>query len=403
MIQWSHRVPTRSLVTIHWHMRMELRTSVKPNPSETRIFVVKVASRCNLACSYCYMYQHADQSWRHQPRFMSRSTVKSIRYRLEQHARTLQGGSLIVVVHGGEPLLYPDLNYFFEEIGGAAKSCKLLFSIQTNATLLNPNNLAILERHAVRLGISVDGNREVHDRVRITHSGTGSYDSVLQGLRLARTKIPHLLDSVLQVIDTSVPPGEMLDTLESYGVRRADLLFPDLNHDTIVKSGIRPGDIGEWLTKVFDEWVCRERTVYIRIFVTLIHLLSGGREGTEQLGARSAGALMIETDGSYEIHDGLKTAYHGAGHTGMSVEDSPVGVVEALPLARAFRDKASAASAECLRCHLFPVCGGGSPLHRYSYARGFEQPSVYCKDLMLLIEHIRAYLKAVRPGLRLAI
>src|SRR4051794_1000945 len=34
-------------------------------------FVVKVASRCNIKCSYCYMYEHADQSWRTQPQFMS--------------------------------------------------------------------------------------------------------------------------------------------------------------------------------------------------------------------------------------------------------------------------------------------------------------------------------------------
>jgi uncharacterized protein len=309
----------------------------------------------------------------------------------------------MIVAHGGEPLLYPDLDYFFEEISGAVKSCKIVFSIQTNGTLLNTDNLAILERHAVGVGISVDGNREVHNRERITHSGTGSYDSVVQGIQLARTRIPHLFDSVLQVINTSVPPIEMLDTLESYGVGRADLLFPDLNHDTIVKSGIRPGDIGEWLIEAFDEWVCRERTVYIRLFIKLIHLLTGGREGIELLGARSAGALMIETDGSYDIYDGLKTAFQGAGHTGMSVEETAVNIIEALPLARAFRDKASAASVECLQCHLFPICGGGNPIHRYSEVRGFDQPTVYCKDMMILIEHIRVYLKTVRPSLRLAV
>lgn len=309
----------------------------------------------------------------------------------------------MVVVHGGEPLLYPDLDYFFEELTRAVTSCTLLFSIQTNGTLLNETTLRILEKHDVHVGMSIDGNREVHNRTRKMRDGSGSYDLVIAGIQMARSRIPHLFDSVLQVIDISIPPLEMLDTLESYGVGRADLLFPDLNHDTITNSEIRPGDVGKWLIEVFDLWAERSKTVHIRLFTKIIHLLSGGRNGSELLGAHAAGTVVIETDGSYEIHDGLKTTFDGAGHTGMNVEDSPISSVDELPLARTFRDKSYAASAECLQCHVFAACGGGDPIHRYGKARGFSQPSVYCMDLMALIEHIAAYLKTADPSLRLAI
>src|SRR2546425_6964790 len=144
-------------------------TLVKRKRTETRVFVVKVASRCNLACTYCYMYEHADQSWRDQPIFMSRETVRTLSDRLEEHARTLSGGGLMVVAHGGEPLLYPDLDFFFGEMIQAIKSCKLLLSVQTNGTAFNEDNLAVLAKYGVRIGISVDGSREVHNRVRITH------------------------------------------------------------------------------------------------------------------------------------------------------------------------------------------------------------------------------------------
>jgi uncharacterized protein len=85
----------------------------------------------------------------------------------------------------------------------------------------------------------------------------------------------------------------------------------------------------------------------------------------------------------------------------MSVRDTPVVNVEVLPLARAFRNKSSAACGECLRCDLFSVCGGGDLIHRYSRVRGFDAPSVYCEDLMLLIKHVGGYLSVVRPSLRL--
>lgn len=365
----------------------------------TRIFIVKVASRCNLACTYCYMYAHADQSWRLQPRFMSEQTVRDLGRRLEEHAQRIAPVSMMVVAHGGEPLLYPSLDFFFERLARVVQSTRLEFAIQTNGTLLDEKNLEVLKRHSVHIGVSVDGTRDAHNRVRITAKGKGSFDDVVRGIALARARAPHLMHSVLQVIDPSVEPSEMLDTLQTYGVERADLLFPDLNHDTIYASGLRPGEIGEWLVKVFDDWICRPDGVHIRLFMTIAELLLGSTRGTDQIGAMADGALMIETDGSYHFYDALKTTFPGAGCTEMNLTNDPVYVVEAASTARAFRDKASAACRDCLRCRLFSVCGGGNPIHRYSKKSGFDGPSVYCLDLTLLIDHIQHCLDRVEKSL----
>lgn len=334
---------------------------------------------------------------------MSRETVRHLGARLEEHACASGAESLIVVVHGGEPLLYPDLDFFLGALRESVSSAAIEFALQTNGTLLNPGNIAVLARHAVQIGVSVDGSRESHDRFRVTHAGKGTFNRVVSGLDLARARVPHLLGSVLQVIDLSVSPVQALDTIESFGVPRSDLLFPDLNHDTFPAAGIRPGETGAWLTGLFDAWVSRENTVNVRVFSTIIRLLLGSPQGIDYLGAHSRGVLVVETDGSYEVHDALKTTFPGAGHTGMSVEHVAVAAVEALPLARAFRDKASGAAPECLRCNLFAVCGGGGLVNRYSAVRGFHQPSVYCADLALLIQHIASYLQRVQPSIRLAV
>lgn len=367
--------------------------------THARIFIVKVASRCNLACTYCYMYQHVDQSWRRQPHFMSARTVRQLAIRLDEHAKQFDLGSVLVVAHGGEPLLNPALDEFFEEIACSVRSCKVEFAIQTNAVLLDAANAATLDKHAVHVGVSLDGSRDAHNRTRVTHSGEGSYDAVMHGITIARQMIPHLFDSILQVIDTDVPPRTVLETLEACGAPRADLLFPDLNYDTLLQSGLVRGQIGAWLCDVFDEWVERPTGIHIRIFMTIIALLLGRKVGTDQFGAASTGAVMVETDGAYHVYDALRTAFDGAGATGLTLFDSPIAAVEELPLAKAFSDKASAASPECLGCSLFSVCGGGSPLHRYSsLTRSFDQPSVYCDDLKLLIGHIDDYVHRVRPN-----
>ena len=40
--------------------------------------LVKLASRCNLNCDYCYVYQMGDESWRNQPKRMTGGTVEAL-------------------------------------------------------------------------------------------------------------------------------------------------------------------------------------------------------------------------------------------------------------------------------------------------------------------------------------
>src|SRR5882762_9809992 len=74
-------------------------------PPRITSFLVKIASRCNLACDYCYMYEHADQSWRAQPPFMSDDLRRKLAMRIGEYVRAANLKRLVVVFHGGEPLL----------------------------------------------------------------------------------------------------------------------------------------------------------------------------------------------------------------------------------------------------------------------------------------------------------
>src|SRR5947208_681438 len=50
-------------------------------------FILKVASRCNLDCTYCYEYNMGDHSWRGQPHFANIETLNRVAYRVQEHAR----------------------------------------------------------------------------------------------------------------------------------------------------------------------------------------------------------------------------------------------------------------------------------------------------------------------------
>ncbi len=58
--------------------------------------------------------------------------------------------------------------------------------------------------------------------------------------------------------------------------------------------------------------------------------------------------------------------------------------------------------ATCRACPIVDICGGGDLPSRYSRQNGFDNPSVYCSDLQVVIGHISAVLAAQTTGLRSA-
>lgn len=74
-------------------------------PHPIRQFVLKTRSRCNLACTYCYVYEMADQGWRDQPVAMAPATTARAAQRIAEHAAAHDLPRVDLVLHGGEPLL----------------------------------------------------------------------------------------------------------------------------------------------------------------------------------------------------------------------------------------------------------------------------------------------------------
>jgi len=92
---------------LEWPLTLDVPALIADgwNPAPFREFIVKIHSRCDLSCDYCYMYEMADQSWRDQPRRMAPETAKHTANCIGQHVRGHRTSSIALVLHGGEPLL----------------------------------------------------------------------------------------------------------------------------------------------------------------------------------------------------------------------------------------------------------------------------------------------------------
>ena len=110
--------------------------------------------------------------------------------------------------------------------------------------------------------------------------------------------------------------------------------------------------------------------------------------------------MVIETDGSYEQVDSLKAAFEGAPETGMDVFGHSMDAVAAHPGIQARQQGAAGLCQTCQQCPVVASCGGGLYPHRHRTANGFDNPSVYCADLLALISHISSRLPARPAGER---
>ena len=318
-------------------------------------FVVKVASRCNIACSYCYMYEHPDQSWRTQPSLISSQTVELFAERLGEYARARpQTRWLTVVAHGGEPLLLgaKRLDHFFGTVREAleATGTKAHLGLQTNGLLVSGEVVSVLQKHHVHAGVSLDGPARFNDRFRVDHAGRGTTSRVLQGVEKLMWPVQgeSAFGGILAVADPDIPPSECLESFITLGTPYIDFLLPDFNHDTYPHERRAAGSYGRWLAEIFDLWIASGSSIEIRTFTVMMRLMLGSRYGYDAFGARSRGVCVIETDGTIHGLDVLKTSFDGATRTGLRLQDTAFESVERTLGAVALSSKAVVACDQCL-------------------------------------------------------
>jgi uncharacterized protein len=364
-------------------------------------FILKIHSRCNLACTYCYMYETADQSWRQMPRQMSPAITEMVAKRIGEHASTHQLSSVDVILHGGEPLL-TGARWLAELTGllHAQVPAQVNVTVQTNGTLLRRPMLETLRDLGIGVGVSLDGDSEATGRHRLYPSGRNSYDAVADGLLLLGSpEFREIYGGILCVVDVSNDPVATYESLLKFAPPALDLLLPHANWNSPP-----PGSgYADWLITVFERWYSAPvQETRIRLFTELIQLILGGSGAVEVLGLQPETLIVVDTDGSIKQLDSLTSAYPGAADTGLHVLTSSFDAALDHPTTVARQLGADALAAECRACPVMEICGGGLYPHRYREGAGFRNPSVYCTDLLRLITHVRERVISDLAGLSTA-
>lgn len=356
-------------------------------PIPFRQFILKVHGRCNLSCSYCYVYEMADQTWRGLPKRMPRNIAQATAKRIAEHVSRHDLPGVEVILHGGEPLLAgADWITWLVGLLRAEIPSPVTITVQTNGTLLGRSMLKALKDLGICVGVSLDGDADATGRHRRYADGRNSFVYVADGLNmLGSAEFREIYSGILATIDVRNHPEATYEALLKFHPPAVDLLLPHANWS----SPHRGSRYADWLIAIFERWYSSPvQETRIRLFIELIQLVLGGRGGLEGLGLQPSTVIVVETDGRIRQLDSLSSAYSGAADTGLHVTSDSFDAALEHPTTVARQIGVDALAPQCRACAVMPICGGGLYPHRYRSGEGFRNPSVYCADLTKLISHV---------------
>jgi uncharacterized protein len=354
-------------------------------------FVVKVASRCNINCSYCYMYNLGDLSYKNQPKFISEATIKNFVAKLRVHIEENNLKLVHVVIHGGEPLLWSQLAFenfilAFNEI--TKDNIEVFFSMQTNAILLNDEWCHLFKKHKINIGVSLDGSKINNDKHRVDKKGNGTYDDVIKGLNVLKKN--GMEAGILSVMNLESDPIEYYNHFNSLNLRSIDILLLDSNYDSKLTNSNDSKKVYEWYLEIFEKWYNEKgQKSEIRFFEMIIKEVLGEEQDIDSLGGHENNLIVLETNGTLEAVDALKSCGDSFTKTEINIHTHEIDEINKSKLMEVYYNSGKYLPKKCLACPVQDICGGGYLPHRYSSKNGFNNPSVYCDDLLRIITHIQ--------------
>ncbi len=332
--------------------------------SPIKAMCLNIAHDCNLRCTYCFASTGDFGEGR---KLMSFETGKKAVDFLLKHSANRQ--NLEMDFFGGEPLMNFDV---VKQIVAYARSKEeeyhkhFRFTITTNGMLLNDEIIDFINREMSNVVLSLDGRKEVNDRMRKRVDGSGSYDKIVP---LFRKLVQERGDGEYYVRGTYTK--ENLDFSEDvFSILEAG--FDQISVEPVVASADKPYAITEKeLPRIFLEYErlmermleYEEKTGKRIHFFHFMIDLDGGPCVIKRLRGCGCGNeyVAITPDGDiYPCHQFVGEAAYKMGNVDEGTFDSAMKA----DFSRAHIYQ----KPDCRECWARFYCSGGCNANNYQYA-----------------------------------
>jgi uncharacterized protein len=345
-----------------------------------------IGSLCNLGCSYCFYLEKAHLYPGGKSPKMSPEVLE--RY-VRDYIAAQPGPEVNFAWQGGEPTLL-GVDFFRTAVAlqqQYAGGKVIANAFQTNGVLLDDAWGEFLATNHFLVGISIDGPRPLHDAYRVDKGGRGSFDAVMRGLHVLKRHRVEFNTLTTVHRGNSRAPLEVYRFLREIGsgyiqfipiVERAapddettglwlaappdDPSTADLDAQ-VTEWSVRPAEYGEFLSRVFDEWVAHDvGRVFVQQFDAALANWVGEPAGVCVFSENCGRALAVEHNGDVFSCDHYVYPRYQLGN----LLNTSLGAMVDSPAQQAFGQAKSATLPKmCRECDVRFACHGECPKHRF--------------------------------------
>lgn len=357
-------------------------------------------ARCNLECDYCFFLKkdalYPDSDFRMSDRVME----AYIRQTIEGHSVP----HVTIAWQGGEPTLM-GLD-FFRRAMEIEKKCSrpgMLFenTLQTNGVLLNDEWCRFLRKNGFLVGLSVDGPERLHDVYRHDKAGRSVFERVVRAARLMQK---HGVEfNVLCTVnaENSKYPLEVYrffrDTLKTPYLQFIPIV--ELDNGGVTDRSVKPGQYGQFLIEVFDEWVKRDvGNMFVLFFDGVLASYLRGKSSLCILRPTCGDGVALEHNGDVYSCDHFVEPGRLLGN----IMDTPISRLVASEKQYAFgAEKSTSLPRYCRECEYLFTCYGECPKNRI-FNTPDEEPGLnyLCEGFKKFFRHTEPYMRAMASLLR---
>jgi len=376
-------------------------------PPAFHLLIKPTGAACNLACRYCYYLPK--ESLYPGSRFRMTDQVLDICIRQLIDAHKIN--EITIGWQGGEPILM-GLDFFQLGIDYQKKYARpgmtIQNTIQTNGVILNDGWGEFFYHNNFLVGLSLDGPEEIHDAYRVDKRGRPTYGRVMRGLNYLKKH------NVEVNILTTIHAANVDYPLEVYRFLRDDIGAQFIQFIPIVerqKSGagqkektvssysVRPGKYGQFLKKMFDEWVRRDiGKVFVQLFDVALEKWAGAPSSLCAYSPTCGSSVVLEHNGDVYTCDHFVDPEYFIGN----ITKKPLKEIIASRTLRKFgQDKLERLPAVCRECDVFFACSGECPKNRFTKSPNSEIGLNYlCAGLKDFFHHIDRPMRIMADLLR---
>ena len=314
------------------------------------LLIKPAGASCNMTCSYCFYLDN----WKCQDQIPHMS-YETIEYLLETYL-ALSLPMYAIGFQGGEPLLRGI--DFYRHLVQKIQKKPIMWSLQTNATLIDEEWVRFFKEENFLIGISIDGNAH-HNQYRTFDKNTSAHERIIQGVEfLKKHEVPYNVLSVVNNINVLEP----ILTYEEVKKHSNYVQFiPCVDTTNTLPYTINEEQWGEFLIPIFDYWLANDtKTISVRLFDSMISRLTGGMATTCDDCNHCNHYFMVEYDGSVYPCDFFGEPEYLLGnvmtHSWSEVQKSALNV-------HFGKNKRNFAE-KCKNCPVLNACWGDCPKNR---------------------------------------